>query len=519
MVSMSVVLRYGSVFLVEMARDFFLEPLEFLDKVERKTNSSLRFGQALKTVTSCLGEWIVPDRRLAQLEITRNYSMGLALLDGESRLGIRKRWARFRYKIQQAELRRTTVEPSGQETKFGTKRILHLLTNSVPYTQSGYTERTLHVLRAQSKAGFQLRAATRFAYPLSIGRLPTSRIERIGEVEVERIIPGKPILTSEMRERFYVDRIVEICKAHRIEAIHTTTGFPNAVIVSRAARELNIPWFYEVRGELELTWLSRFHKDDYELAKNSDYFTNARRLEYEAMSSCAGLVVLSDVSKRTLVDRGIDPSKIVIVPNALEDDFARQSEGVQTQGRAELLDGLGLDQNKIYVGAITSVVDYEGLDLAVDSLKFLPRNFELLIVGSGPDMESLKHHVAMSPERDRVTLVGRIPTSRIADWYRALDVFVMPRRDVEVCRRVTPTKALKAQALGVPVVASDLAPLREVTGGYARFFKPGDDRDLADQIMRALKGDIDSGAQDWLKQRTWSANAERYRQLYRKRQL
>lgn len=519
MVNMGVALRYGSVFLVEMARDFFLSPLEFLDKVERKAHSSLRFGRFFKTVISCIGKWIVPNRRLAQLEITRSYSKGLALLDEESRLGIRKRWARFRYKFQQAELSRATVEPSEQEAKFGTIRILHLLTNSVPYTQSGYTERTLQVLRAQAKAGFQLRAATRFAYPLSIGHFPTSRVERIGEVEVERIIPRKPIWASLVRERFYVDRIVEICKTHRIEAIHTTTGFPNAIIVSRAARELNIPWFYEVRGELESTWLSRFHKDDYELAKSSDYFINARRLEYEAMSSCAGLVVLSDVSKRALVDRGIDPSKIVVVPNALEDDFVRRSEGVRTQGRAELLDGLGLSQNRIYVGAITSVVDYEGLDLAVDSLKFLPKNFELLIVGSGPDMESLKHHAAMSPERDRVTLVGRIPTSRIADWYRALDVFVMPRRDVEVCRRVTPTKALKAQALGVPVVASDLAPLREVTGGYARFFKPGDDKDLAAQIMCALKGNIDSGAQNWLKKRTWSANAERYRQLYRKGQL
>lgn len=502
-----------------MARGFFLEPLEFLNKVERKSDSSLRFGRALKTVTSCLRKWIIPDPHLTQLEITRSYSKGLALLDEEGRLGVRKRWARFRYQLQQGELRRTSVTPSKQEINCGTTRILHLLTNSVPYTQSGYTERTLQVLRAQSKAGFQLRAATRFAYPLVVGHFPTSRVERIGEVEVERIIPRSPILTSLMRERFYVDRIVEICRAHRIEAIHTTTGFPNAVIASKAARELGIPWFYEVRGELEATWLSRFHKDDYELAKNSDYFINARRLEYEAMSSCAGLVVLSDVSKRALVDRGIDPSKIVVVPNALEDDFARQSEAARTQDREELLDGLGLDQNRIYIGAITSVVDYEGLDLAVDSLKFLPKNFELLIVGSGPDMESLKHHVAMSPERDRVTLVGRIPTSRIVDWYRALDVFVMPRRDVEVCRRVTPTKALKAQALGVPVVASDLAPLREVTGGYARFFKPGDDKDLAAQIMRALKDGYDSGAQNWLKRRTWSANAERYRQLYRKRQI
>lgn len=514
MKSLSVVSRHGFVFFVELARDFITAPLEFLDKVDRKINSLPKFLQPLRILTACLKRWVIPDRRLAQLEVTRNYSKGLALLESERHSSIRQHWARFRYKFQLRELSRAAIQPAEPKGKFGVVRILHLLTNSVPHTQSGYTERTIQVLRAQSEAGFELRAATRFAYPLSIGRLPSSRVERIGDVEVERILPRMPVLKSSMRERFYVDRIVDICKTHRLEAIHTTTGFPNAVIASKAAAKLGIPWFYEVRGELEATWLSRFREDEYEMAKSSDFFTNARRLEYEAMSSCSGVVALSDISKSSLVDRGIDPSKIVVIPNAIDDDFVRQVDGSSNTDKVEILNGLGLSPNQIYVGAITSVVEYEGLGLAVESLKYLPDNFELLIVGDGPDMESLKRRVAMSPERDRVTLVGRVPTSEVFAWYRALDVFVMPRRDVEVCRRVTPTKALKAQALGVPVVASDLAPLREVTGGYAEFFKPGDVEDLAAKVMRAWRGERNCDARNWVKNRTWSANAERYHQLY-----
>ena len=44
---------------------------------------------------------------------------------------------------------------------------------------------------------------------------------------------------------------------------------------------------------------------------------------------------------------------------------------------------------------------------------------------------------------------------------QALDVVVVPRKDFEVTRTVTPQKPAEAMALARPVVASDLPALRE----------------------------------------------------------
>jgi hypothetical protein len=48
-------------------------------------------------------------------------------------------------------------------------RVLHLLTNSVPHTQSGYTLRSHSVLRALTAEGIHAVATTRVGYPQSVG--------------------------------------------------------------------------------------------------------------------------------------------------------------------------------------------------------------------------------------------------------------------------------------------------------------------------------------------------------------
>ena len=111
--------------------------------------------------------------------------------------------------------------------------------------------------------------------------------------------------------------------------------------------------------------------------------------------------------------------------------------------------------------------------------------------------------------------MGRRPKSEIIDWYRKLDVFAMTRKDTDVTRVVTPIKALEAQAVLVPVVASDLPALREVTGGHAVFCTPEDPRSIA-RAVEAAKDRVDLAceARDWVISRTWEAAANRYQQMF-----
>ena len=163
------------------------------------------------------------------------------------------------------------------------------------------------------------------------------------------------------------------------------------------------------------------------------------------------------------------------------------------------------------MGSVTSVVDYEGLDVLIESMLELPDNYVALIVGDGtarPGLEQLAESLGVA---DRVLFVGRQPSADIAKWYAVLDVFVVPRHDTLVCRTVTPMKALSAQALGVPVVASDLPALREVTGGVETYVPPGDAVALAAAIL-GVKG-TDAG-KEWAATRTWSMAAASFQRIY-----
>ncbi len=80
-----------------------------------------------------------------------------------------------------------------------------------------------------------------------------------------------------------------------------------------------------------------------------------------------------------------------------------------------------------------------------------------------------------------------------------LEVFVVPRHDTLVCRAITPIKALSAQVIGVPVVASDLLALREVTGGVEIYAPAGQ----ADALAAAIFGvEKSTAGREWVASRT-----------------
>ena len=91
----------------------------------------------------------------------------------------------------------------------------------------------------------------------------------------------------------------------------------------------------------------------------------------------------------------------------------------------------------------------------------------------------------------------------------------MTRKDSEVTRIVTPIKALEAQALGVPVVASDLPALREVTGGRAIFCAPEDPKSISKAIREAAGNrELAEKSREWVQGRTWGNVSEAYQKVF-----
>ncbi|WP_141750612.1 glycosyltransferase family 4 protein [Corynebacterium sp. HMSC067D03] len=410
--------------------------------------------------------------------------------------------------IEQINLLAMEPATGGPGEKRSDSRILAFVTNSLPHTLSGYSVRSQHVFEAIAGAGIEVFAATRLGYPLNVGKIARSHQELVSSIKYFRLIPKKHNASLSIRLNEEVDLLTRLAEETHPSVLYTTTDFRNALVVSRVADRLGIPWIYEVRGEPEKTWLTRVPVGFKERAKNSEYYSKRRALETKAMLASNAVTTLSEVSKKSLVERGVPASKIWVVPNCVDGSLLEN-----TICNESAREKLGLPEGK-WVGTVTSVVEYEGLDTLLDAILYLPSDINILIVGDGVALPSLQRKAQEMRINHRVRFVGRKPRDEIQDWYAALDLFVVPRKNLEVCRTVTPIKAMEAMAMGIPVVASDLPAIREVTGDCAEYFRPEDPRSLAKAIETALVDrSLVSRGREWASSRTWDHAAVIYQEL------
>ncbi|MBI9114616.1 glycosyltransferase family 4 protein [Sanguibacter suaedae] len=408
---------------------------------------------------------------------------------------------------------------SGTAARTGGTSVVHVLTNSLPHTQSGYAQRSHSVLLAQRDAGLRPVATTRLGYPVSVGRLGARHTDVVDGITYRRLLAPVAGRTAEDRVRQGVDLLVPIARDHGADALHATTNYTNALVARAAAHRLGVPWVYEVRGLLEETWVaSRPSRAERETAAASERYRMLRARETELTLAADHVLTLSSTLRAELVDRGVPEDRITLVPNAV--DAALLDTHLSP---AEARQVLGLPADGLWVGTVSSLVDYEGLDTLVAAVAHLRgRGLDVrgLIVGDGvsrPSLEAAAHHLGIS---SAVTFTGRVPRDSAALHHQALDVFVVPRRDHRVCRLVTPLKPVEAMACARPVVASDVPALAELVRepGSGHLVPPGDAVALADTIAGLaedadLRRALGARGRTFAAGRTWRSVGATYRDV------
>ncbi|MER7073751.1 glycosyltransferase family 4 protein [Terrabacter sp. NPDC000476] len=398
-------------------------------------------------------------------------------------------------------------------------RVLHLLTNSVPRTSSGYALRSHSILRAQRAAGIEVEAVTRLGYPVTIGLPGALESEVVDGITYRRLVPGRMAPTIEERLSQTVEMLLPHVERFRPTAIHTTTHFPNALVAQAVSEATGVPWVYEVRGQLEKTWLASRPAGEQAAALQSERFRLCHDKETEMSLAADHVVVLSEALRRDLVERGVPAGSISVMPNAVDEGLLSATVAARDARRA-----LGLPADGFWVGTVSSLVAYEGIDVLVDAVALLrARGLDVrcAVVGDGTARPALQAQVDRLGLSGVVVLPGRVDRTEAAAWHRALDVFVVPRQDVDVCRTVTPLKPIEAMAAGRPVVASDLPALAEIVAvpGTGLLARPEDAQDLATRLQTLLDDEplrrrLGDAGRAFAATRTWQGLAARYRNLY-----
>lgn len=360
-------------------------------------------------------------------------------------------------------------------------RVLHVLDHSPPL-QSGYVYRTAAIVSEQNARGWQTVQLTSNKHGPA-----TQETELVDGTAYHRTLPTGgawsrlPVLREVATITSLTRRIQEVVARERPDILHAHSPCLNGLAALRAGRRCGIPVVYELRASWEDAAV-----DHGTTREGSARYRASRALETYVLRKVDAIVTLCEGLRGDIVSRGLEGSRITVVPNGVDLSRFRTAGAPDVNLRREL--GLG---NETVIGFIGSFYAYEGIELLLDALPaILARHpaVRVLLVGGGYQEERLRRSSARPQLRGRVIMTGRVPHAEVDRYYSLVDVLVYPRRSMRLTELVTPLKPLEAMAQGKLVVASDVGGMRELVedGVTGSLFRAGDAASLAETVCALL---------------------------------
>ena len=394
-------------------------------------------------------------------------------------------------------------------------RILHILDHSLPL-HSGYTFRTLSILREQRRVGWETSHLT------GPKQGSGDRVEEtVDDWHFFRTPPssallgGLPAAAELAMMNVLAHRLEAVARQVRPHLLHAHSPVLNAIPALRVGRRLGLPVLYEVRAFWEDAAV-----DHGRTREGAPRYRLSRALETYALKRADAVTTICEGLRSDIIARGIDPQKVTVVPNAVDvEKFVIGREPDVTLRRQLQL------EDAIVLGFIGSFYAYEGLTVLLEALpKILavePRA-RLLLVGGGPQEGYLKQRAAAMSLEDKVRFAGRVPHSEVERYYDLIDVLVYPRLSTRLTELVTPLKPLEAMAQGRLLAASDVGGHRELIRDRETgvLFRAGDVDALAGTVLELLADSrrwpqLRAGARRFVEtERNWTSSVARYRQPY-----
>lgn len=359
--------------------------------------------------------------------------------------------------------------------------LLYVAASALPYHMSGYVTRTHEVMCALRSARPNVHVMTRPGYPWDrrdrlgetagpASEVETTQVESITYTHTRAPSNMRPVLQYAMQA---AQAVAQVAQRHRVAVIHAASNHVNALPALLAARQLGVPFQYEMRGLWELTRSAR--RPRYEETQG---FRQGLQLEGLVASHADRLFVISEQLRcYAQAHWPIQAERVALLPNCVDP--------------ARFLPADPLDVEPDTIGYAGSLISYEGLDTLIDAVGRLwrdGRRVTVTLIGHGEAEADLRAQVARAGLTDLVLFMGRMAPTDARAYLARCALVCIPRKPFDVCRIVPPIKLVEALALGRPVVCADLPVLRDEFGEHPAgwFFKAGDAADLAKTLGRAL---------------------------------
>jgi N-acetyl-alpha-D-glucosaminyl L-malate synthase BshA len=295
----------------------------------------------------------------------------------------------------------------------------------------------------------------------------------------ERLAYGSGLLFNIRRDFFAFAGIIPFCKAEFIwtrgilfrekaDIIHTHWLIPQGFIGAVLNHIMGIPHVATVHGsDLALikksTVLTRIcsfiiHHSD-AITVNSSY---TRQL----------LVSIVPVAEKKIqvIPMGVDPQKFVVEAG---------SRSVKKNASDRIILNVG------------RLIDWKGTHFLIEALPEVLRhvqNVRLIIIGTGPEEESLRQKVRELKLEDCIIFLGAVNNSTLIGYYHSADIFVLPSIQKSGNTEGLGVVLLEAMASGCPVIGTNVGGIPDIiTNGENGFLVPERDSvQLAEKIIQLL---------------------------------
>ena len=281
-------------------------------------------------------------------------------------------------------------------------------------------------------------------------RVLTPRLDTVSpEVEVREGLPVRRFRLSDWSRRWPGVRGIGLvnapwiawqvfwqvwCEAHSTDVVHCHIGSLQTVAAALAARMRGLPVICK----------AAMADDRSDLGEAARAGVSGHVVAWAGRWTFTRWVATTQAVKAALQRAGVTPDRIVVIPNGVHIEPGRASAQASPVRRF------------LYLGRLSTNIqrDVPGLIRAFDALADQVADVELAIVGDGDLLDATRMQASVCKHAARIQVPG---AGVSAQWLAWADCFVLPSR-----REGLSNALLEAMAAGLPCIANDIPPNREV---------------------------------------------------------
>ncbi len=250
--------------------------------------------------------------------------------------------------------------------------------------------------------------------------------------------------------------MLNFCHEERFSHIQSATPGPIGLAALAIARILNLP----ISG----TYHTAFPQYAQYLTGDPDMEQLTWKYMLWYYDQMDQISVSSRNSAAELIDRGIRPEKIRLIPRGIDTKRFHPDKG---NGLLSSRYRIKEETTLLYVGRVSKEKNLPVLTTAFASLSTSRPSLHLVVVGDGPYLKEMRQSLVGMP----CTFTGFLTGEELATVYASADIFVFPSTTDTFGNVI-----LEAQASGLPVIVSDQGgPSENVQPGTTGLVVPGGD--------------------------------------------